>query len=331
MPSRLKVALIADNYDNIPEWVCKKLTSSGINFSAKKCFSEDELLDFAATTDVIWTYSKNYALTAAVLSKLKNLRAILRTGSGLDDIPVSQANALGIRVLNTPDAIAMAVAEHTVGLLISAVRQIPQHDRSVRHGEWLSQPDWANWHLYGQTLGLIGFGRIARYLVKMLSGFSLRVICHDPFASDMQMKELNVAPVSLENLLSESDYISLHCPLTTTTRHLIGSAELSKMKSNAILVNTSRGAVIDEQALIEALKNRQIGGAAIDVTENEPPAKDNPLLYLDNVIITPHVAAFSDEFERNFWEHSIKALLDIKNENKVGVLDLRNDYQQAKL
>ena len=169
-----------------------------------------------------------------------------------------------------------------------------------------------DWHLSGRTLGLVGYGHIARLVERMVGGFNMKVIHCDPYQE-------NSTP--LEELLSRSDFVSLHCPLTPQTHHLMNAERFALMKPKAILVNTSRGAVVDESALIDALKNGTIGAAAIDVIEDEPcdaqmPA-DSPLLTAPNLIITPHVAAFSADFEKNFWSCSVKRILDFMDKEKL--------------
>jgi D-3-phosphoglycerate dehydrogenase len=244
-----------------------------------------------------------------VLEKLPECRALFRSGSGLDALPVARATELGIAVCNTPESIAESVAEHAVALLFSLVRQIPQFDREVRGGEWNSGNSRTRWHLSGRTLGLVGYGRIARNVEQMVSGFKMRVLHFDPFSP---------TSTPLDDLLKESDFISLHCPLSEATHHLIGAEELKLMKAGVLLVNTSRGPVVDETALIAALKSGRIGGAALDVTAEEPPSPDNPLQEMDNVILTPHVAAFSADFEKNFWDCSVKKLIALKSGNFKG-------------
>ncbi|MFA6714127.1 MAG: C-terminal binding protein [Victivallales bacterium] len=305
--SSLKVVIVSDNAENLPDWVRDEIAAAGIELVAKKCKNTDELLKYAAGAELIWTRGRNEVITAEILPELKNCKAIMRSGSGLDDIPVEAAKKSDIKVLNTPEAIAPTVAEHTVALLFALARQIPQHDKAVRQNIWLSEETWAKWHVYGQTLGLVGFGLIARHVVKMLKGFDLNFLVFDPYAEEL-IEEYGLQAVSFERLLTDSDFISLHCPLTRETNRLFGEEQFKLMKNSAFLINTSRGGVIDEQALITALREHWIAGAALDVTDPEPPDADNPLLKLDNVIITPHIAAFSDEFARNFWKVSIEKL-----------------------
>ncbi len=295
----MKTAMITAEAHELPAETIQAIRDAGIEFICKKCMTEAELVEFASDADVLWMFGPNLALTADALEKLPKCKAIFRSGSGIDALPCAKAVELGIAVCNTPDSIAESVAEHAVALLFSLIRRIPQFDKEVRSGIWESGGTETKWHISGRTLGLIGYGRIARCVEKMVSGFRMNVIHYDPFAADS---------VALDELLKTSDYISVHCPLTDDTHHLLSAREFDMMKDNALLVNTSRGPVIDEAALIEALKNHVIGGAALDVTDPEPPAADSPLYELNNLILTPHVAAFSADFDKNFWAYSVEKL-----------------------
>ena len=295
----MKTAMITAEENEIPPDTLAAIRNAGIQIICKKCTTEQELITFASDADVLWMFGPNLALTSDALEHLPKCKAVFRSGSGVDALPLEKAKSLGIGIYNTPESIAESVAEHAVSLLFAMAHTIVQGDRNVRQGKWFDGLNTTRWHLTGRTLGLVGYGRIAHHVEKMVSGFCMRVIHFDPFTE-------NSTP--LNQLLSESDFVSLHCPLTNETRHMIGDAQFRIMKNNAILINTSRGAVVDEKALIHALENGIIGGAAIDVTDPEPPEKDNPLFQMENVIITPHIAAFSADFEKNFWNCSVEKL-----------------------
>lgn len=309
-----KVALVTDSKEDLPDWVLHEIKNSGIELIAKKCATPEEFLAFGKDADVIWTRGRNDVITADALPELKNCKAILRSGSGLDGIPVEAAKKLGIKTLNTPEAIAETVAEHTVALLLALVRQIPQHNQAVKNGLWESEPEWAKWHVSRQTLGLVGFGHIAQKVLGMLKGFDMRCLVFDPFAKPETILEHGAQSVSFEDLLKASDFLSIHCPLTDQTQHLVGEKEFKMMKRNAFLINTSRGPVVDENAMVKALQEGWIAGAGLDVLEQEAPGIDNPLYQLGNVIITPHIAAFSDEFWAQFWTCSIQVLQRVRDE-----------------
>ncbi len=299
----MKTAMISVDETGLPKGIAAQIREAGVELVCRKCRNADELAAFAGDADVLWMFGANLAVTPEVLDRLPKCRVLFRSGSGVDALPLKRAAELGIRVCNTPESIAESVAEHAVALLFSLIRVIPRLDREVRRGIWHSGCQDTRWHISGRTLGLVGYGRIARDVERMVSGFRMKVIFHDPFCP---------GSTDLDTLLKESDYISLHCPLTEQTRHRIGAREFGLMKPDALLVNTSRGPVVDEKALIDALKSGRLGGAALDVTDPEPPEKDNPLLTMENVIITPHVAAFSADFEKNFWQCSVNKIKELK-------------------
>ena len=300
----MKVCLISGGESSVPAEYLQDIRNAGIYLDCKKCSSPEDVESFAKDADLIWFFGPNPGLTGEVLNRLFRCKAIFRSGSGLDSIPLETAQKLGIKVLNTPESISECVAEHTTALLLAFTRRIAHYDRTVKAGNW-EEPNGMDWHISGRTLGLVGYGRIARSVEKMVAGFGVKTIHFDPFSANS---------TDLDELLAISDFVSLHCPLTPETRNLIDARRLKLMKKNAILINTSRGGVIDENALTEALQSNSIGGAALDVLCEEPPAKDHPLFKLDNVIITPHIAAFSADFEKNFWSTSVKKIIDTINE-----------------
>lgn len=293
------VAYISGPESDMPAWCADEIRAAGINLVCKDCNGEAETEAFAKDAELVWMRGPNRGLTGDVLGRLPACRAIFRSGSGLDALPCDAAKKLGIAVLNTPESISESVAEHAVSLLFALARRIPHYDRTVRAGDW-EAPNGMDWHLSGRTLGLVGYGRIARTVEKMVSGFSMRVLHYDPFVP---------GSMDLDPLLAESDFVSLHCPLTDETRGLIDARRLALMKPGALLVNTSRGPVVDEAALAAALDSGHLGGAALDVLCDEPPAPGNPLLGRDNVIVTPHIAAFSADFDKNFWSCSAKKVV----------------------
>ena len=295
-----KVVYISGPESDMPATCAAEIRAGGIDLSCRECEGEAATEAFAKDADLVWMRGPNRGLTGDVLNRLPRCRAIFRSGSGVDALPCAAAAELGVAVLNTPESISESVAEHAVSLLFAFVRRIPHYDRSVRAGEW-EPPNGMDWHLTGRTLGLVGYGRIARTVEKMVAGFSMRVLHYDPYAP---------GSTDLDELLAASDFVSLHCPLTDETRGLIDARRLALMKRGAVLVNTSRGPVVDEAALAAALRSGHLGGAALDVLVDEPPAPGNPLIGLDNVIVTPHVAAFSADFEKNFWSCSSRKILD---------------------
>jgi D-3-phosphoglycerate dehydrogenase len=307
--TNFKVALIAMGIPPFEPWMLEKLSDNRIELIHEECDTPEQVLSVAADADVVFVAGGSRVVTAEVLGGLERCGALLRSGAGTDNIPVDEATRLGIVVAHTPMAHAHAVAEHTVGLLFGTVRRIALQDRFVRQGKWdrtLASPDW---HVFGQTLGLVGFGNIGQLVAKKLSGLDMRILVADPVVDTAVVAAHGATSVGLDELLQTSDYISLHTPLTKGTYHLIGERELKLCKPRAVLINTARGPVVDEPALIRALTEGWIAAAALDVLEQEPTPSDNPLLGLDNAIITPHIAGISDESFDLVRKHSIDSLI----------------------
>lgn len=310
-----KVALVGMDMASagVPEWVTADLQKARITFVVKLCKTREELAEVASDADVVWVFGSHDILYAENLDLLKQCGAIIRSGSGTDNVPVAEATKLGIIVANTPEAISDSVANHACGLLFAVTRQIAVQDRYMREGKWDRNLAWPNYHFHGNTLGLIGFGHIARLVAHKLNGLDMRTLCYDPFISAEVMATQNVQGVDLDTLLKEADFVSVHCPLLPSTQHLINERTLRLMKPTAVLINTSRGPVVDEDALIKALMEKWIAGAGLDVFEQEPTPTDNPLLNFSNVVVTPHIAGYSDEFWHNFWKFSVETAIDLSN------------------
>ena len=309
--SRFKVALVALNNQTVPEWVSEPLAQAGIEFVAHECSTREELARHAGDADVVWVMGSHQCLYAENLDVIPRCGAIVRAGSGTDNIPVADATRLGILVANTPAATSDAVSDHAIGLLFAVTRQIARQDRLVRQGQWAPRLAWPDWHVHGQSLGLVGFGHIPRLLAKKLMGFDLTLRAYDPFVSAEEMARHGARAASLPEVMAQSDFISVHCALTKDTHHLIGETELRSMKRTAILINTSRGPVVDERALVRALTEGWIAAAGLDVLEHEPADPSNPLLAMDNVVLTPHIGGYSDESGDLFWRLSLETALDL--------------------
>jgi D-3-phosphoglycerate dehydrogenase len=230
-----------------------------------------------------------------VIESLERCRVISRYGVGVDMIDVAAAAEHGIMVANTPDFCIEEVSTHTIGFILNLNRHIWLQHEHVRSGKWGSPPGGAPVRLLGQTLGIVGLGNIGSAVARKAACLGLQVLGFDPYVTPERVTRLGVTLMGLQELLYRSDYVSLHCPLTPETRHLIGTTQLALMKPTAYLINMARGAVVDQSALYQALVHRTIAGAALDVLEQEPPAPDDPLLWLDNVIITPHSSSWSSD------------------------------------
>ena len=234
-------------------------------------------------------------VTRGVMSACEGLKVAMRTGVGYDVIDVPAATDLGVVVINVPDVWVREVANHALGLLLALNRKIVLLDRQVHAGTWSAGvPGAFTGSIHGETVGIVGLGNIGSAFAKRIAAFETTVIAYDPYVPDERFAKLGVHRMpSLEALAERADYVSVHTLLNKETHHLIGESFFRRMKPGAILINTSRGPVVDEQALLRALERKQLAGAALDVWEKEPAPKDNPLLQLENVIATPHAAYFS--------------------------------------
>ncbi|HEX6945854.1 MAG TPA: hydroxyacid dehydrogenase [Acidimicrobiia bacterium] len=230
---------------------------------------------------------------AALLDHADDLRVVARAGVGVDNIDVEEASRRGVAVFNTPTANTLAAAEMTMALILAVMRRIPAADASIRRGEW-DRPAFQGVECHGKTLGLVGAGRIGREVAARARAFGMSVLGCDPYLTDAGEIEL----CSIDRVLGEADVVSLHVPLNDETRHLIDTSALGKMKRGAFLVNVSRGGVIDEAALVEALESGQLAGAALDVYEEEPLPESSPLLDAPNLVLTPHLGASTAEAQR---------------------------------
>ncbi len=230
-------------------------------------------------------------MTARVLENAPHLKVVSFHGVGVDHIDLKAASRLGITVANCPGTNGQAVADLTIGMMIAVARAIPAADQSLRQGEW---GRYSGSELWEKTLGLIGLGNIGQAVAKRATGFNMKILAYDPFIELEGLAIPNVQKASLEDLLEASDFVSLHAALNTQTKNMIGRDQLAWMKRTAFLVNTSRGGLVDEEALYQALVDKQIAGAALDTFVNEPPT-GSPLLTLKNVVVTPHIGAHTRE------------------------------------
>ena len=308
--AKTKVALLAIDAPEMPAWVSEKFEKAGHDFVFEECTTREAVERVGGDADVVWLFGGSLCLNGN-LDVLTRCGAIVRTGSGTDNVPVAEATERGILVANTPAAIADTVAEHAIGLLFAVSRKIAIQDRMVHQGVWDRKTHEPNHHLQGQTLGLIGFGHIARRVAAKLKGFELRVLVFAPFVDDQVIRDAGAEKAELDDVLAQADYVSVHTPLMDSTRGLIGARELALMKPSAILINTSRGPVLEEHAVYEVLKEKRIAGAGLDVLEKEPPDKDTPLFGLENVVLTPHIAPESDIELEMLWKFSVETALDL--------------------
>ncbi len=258
-----------------------------------KSTSEADILDVAREADgVLVTYAK---LPAGLLQQLQRCKVIGRFGLGVDNIDVKAAAALNIVVTYVPDYCLHEVSDHAMALVLALARKVPFSNSLVQQGRWEMPAVVPIRRLEGQTLGLVGLGNIPRRVAPKAQAFGFKVVAHDPYVSAALARELGVELVSFERLLETSDFISVHAPLTPQTRGLFNAEAFGRMKKGAYLVNTARGPLVDEAALVAALDAGHLGGAALDVVATEPLGKESPLLGRTNVIVTPHTAFYSVE------------------------------------
>ena len=257
-----------------------------------QCKTEEEVIAAAKEADGLLV---QYApITRLVIDSLPKCRVISRYGVGIEMIDLEAATRRGIAVCNVPGYCQEEVSDHACALMLALARKLDLLQRSVRQGNWdvtIARPVW---RLRGQVLGLVGFGKIARLVARKMAGFGLTIIACDPHVTGEEIRRAGVEPVDLKELFSRADILSLHVPLTQETAHLLGAKELHLLKKGAFLINTSRGQLVDEKALYQALREGRLGGAALDVLEREPIPAGHPFLTLDNIIITPHAAFYSE-------------------------------------
>jgi len=258
-----------------------------------KSASADDILAVARDADAILvTYAK---LPGDLLRELKRCKVIGRFGLGVDNIDIPAAASLGITVTYVPDYCMQEVSDHAMALLLSLVRKVPLSNKLVQSGRWEVPPVVPIHRLSGRVLGLVGFGNIPRTLAPKAKAFGLRVVTHDPYVAADVLAKAGVEAVGFDELLALSDFVSVHAPLLPATRGLFNAEVFRKMKKGALLINTARGPLVDETALVAALDSGYLGGAALDVVTTEPLAKESKLIGRDNVILTPHTAFYSVE------------------------------------
>lgn len=292
MKPSLKI-LVCDSIDN--EGI-QKLEKAGFTVDVKPTIAAEELKKIVPNYNVLIVRSRT-KVTKEIIDSGTELKAVGRAGAGLDNVDVEAAQKKALKILNTPEAPAEAVAELTLGLLLSLARNIPIADRALKEAKWIKK-DLTGWELRGKTLGTVGLGNIGERVARLARGFSMNILISKRTPPDPALlKELEAAFVPLHDLLTRSDVVTIHIPYTPQTHHMIGETELNLLKKGAYIINTARGAIIDEKALSKALQSGRLSGAALDVFEAEPPT-DWTLMQLPNVICTPHIGAQTKEGQK---------------------------------
>lgn len=277
-----------------PPEALAQLEGLPVRIEPHRAVEEDAVIEAArGATAVLVTAAY---VTRRVMEALQpELRAVVRYGVGLDRIDLDAARELGIDVRNVRDFCTNEVADQTLALVMALSRRLVRHALETRAGRWGRVGDGPLLRLSGRRAGVIGFGAIGRAVARRLQAVGMEVVANDPFADPSAAREMDVALITLDELLGSSHVVCVNCPLTAETRGLIGAEQFALMSPDALIVNTARGGIIDESALVAALEAGQIAGAGLDVLEQEPPPADHPLLAMENVIITPHMAASSRE------------------------------------
>ena len=298
MKSELEIAMVETTRYRV--LVAEKLASEGVE-KLRRHFevdtfdrlTADELLEKIGEYDALVVRSGT-KVDAEVIERGSRLKIIGRAGIGVDNIDVETATRKGIMVANVPESNIISAAEHTMALMLAAARRVPAASTSLAEGRW-DRSSFKGVELYGKTLGIIGLGRIGALVAERASGFGMSLVGYDPFISSQKAKHLGVElKPTVEELLEISDFVTLHVPITVETRHMLGAEQLAHCKKGAIIVNVARGGVIDEDALVEAIREGRIGGAALDVFEREPPG-ESPLCRMKEVVATPHLGASTSE------------------------------------
>ena len=297
------------------------LTKLGTEVEKIFCATEEELISACSEADAAIALGirimPGYIFSLKVIENLNKCRLIALTGIGYDNVDISAATEKGICVANVPYYCLEEVSDHTMALILACARKFYQLLPDIKSGKWSTQADYLSalkplHRLSGQTLGLIGFGNIARTLVPKARAFGFRIIAYAPHVPSILFETFKVESVGLDQLLGESDFVSMHTTLTSENKHMMGLPQFKKMKPTAYFINTARGELVDERALYTALSEGLIAGAGLDVLESEPPGLDNPLLKLSNVLITGHFAYYSEESREELfrwpWEEVARVL-----------------------
>jgi D-3-phosphoglycerate dehydrogenase len=273
------------------------------------CTTEEEVIELGRLADALLVDLA--PITEKVIDHLENCQVIVRSGIGLNNIDIPAATKRGIYVVNLPTYCIHEVSTHAVAMTLTLVRKLFQYTQDVKSGFWDFQRQLPTIDLRESKIGVLGFGNIARLYIQKTKVFGVEHLVYDPYIKQEIIEGIGAKAVSFEELLTHSDVISIHAPLTKETEYLFGEVEFKKMKKTACIINTARGGIINEKALYRALKEGWIAGAGLDSMESEPPLKNNPLFELDNVVLTPHVAFYSETALKNCHLWAMEAVIDV--------------------
>lgn len=296
-----------------PEWVGQELARHGIAWTVGQHRTPQAVVEAGRAGNVVMIQSVRPLLTRAVIGQLQRCQCIVRLGIGYDSVDVAAATEQGILVCNVPAYCTDDVADHALALLMDGLRHIARQDRWIRAGRWDRTGARPARRLKGLTLGFIAFGRIARALAERVSGFGMTLLAYDPYCEAETMARYGVQKVNLDELLRRANCLSVHCPLTDETHHLLSARQFDLMAEGVFIVNTSRGPIVDEAALVAALRSGKIWGAGLDVFEQEPLPLDSPLREFENVTFTPHVGANSEDSVADLYWIGCRIAIDVCN------------------
>ena len=309
----MKVLISSRSFGKIESGAIELLKKEGLepvlNPYGRK-LNEQELLDLS--DNVVGIIAGTEKITEKIIVSNDQLKVISRYGIGLDNVDLKAATQKNVMVYNTPETPSLAVAELTLSLILNLLKKIGNADRNIRKNEWRPETGYL---LSGKTVGIIGLGRIGKKLAQFLAPFNVNIIAYELEPDSNFIGKNKITLVTFDELISKSDIISLHIPLTKETKYLIGKKQLDSMKENTILINTARGGLVDENALYEALKNKKIAGAALDVFENEPDT--GKLKDLENVMLTPHMATFTIETRKQMEIEAVTNLINGLKEKNI--------------
>lgn len=301
--------------DSLSDVGLEVLRQSGLEVDVNTGRKEEELVEIIKDYDALIVRSAT-KVTAKILEAGKKLKIVGRAGVGVDNVDVAAASRHGVIVMNTPLGNITSAAEHAVAMLLSMARYIPAADASMKSGKW-DKKSFTGIELAGKTLGVIGMGKVGQIVARAAKGIGMDVCALDPFLPERRAKELGVELVDFDSLLAKSDIVTIHTPLTDETRGLLGAAAFSKMKKGARLVNCARGGIVDEAALVKALEEGKLAGAALDVFEKEPLPADSPLRNAPHLILTPHLGASTEEAQVKVSEDIARQIVAFFKEGKI--------------
>lgn len=287
------------------------LAAAGASWEARQCRSAEEALAMARDADVVAVQSTALFMNSETIPQLERCRCIIRAGAGYDSVDYQATTAAGIMLCNTPTYCTPDVADHAMALLLGALRHVPRLDAGMRQGRYPRLLAVPTRRMVGTTVGIVGLGRIGGTVARRLSGWDVNLLVYDPYISQERADAFGAQMVSFDDLLARSDFITIHAPLTEETRHMFDRAAFAKVKPGLVLVNSARGPIVDQEALIEAVADGRVWSAGLDVFEEEPLPADSPLIAHDNIILTPHVAANSPEARHDVYQIICQIAIDV--------------------